>query len=145
MEAKQKQNNTSIKQKNKVGRPTVMTDLTVSKLEEAFALGATDEEACFFADISKQTLYDYQDKYPEFIDRKQALKQRPVLLARTSVVNGLGDPELALKYLERKKKDEFSLRQELTARDGEPIAGITDEEKVKLLKLLDDTNTKGTE
>lgn len=35
--------------------------------------------------------------------------------ARKSVVNALTkDPDLALKYLERKKKDEFSLRSEHT-------------------------------
>ncbi len=60
------------------GRPTVMTVETVNKLEEAFMLGCTDEEACFAANISKQTLYNYQDKNPEFIDRKETLKSRPV-------------------------------------------------------------------
>jgi len=33
-------------------------------------------------------------------------------LARRSVIDGLGDPELALKYLERKRRNEFSTRTE---------------------------------
>lgn len=95
--------------KNKGGRPTKMTEITVKKLEEAFLLGCTDEEACFYAEISKQTLYNYQDKNPNYIDRKERLKANPVFIARKSVVGGLAkDPDLALKYLERKRKEEFS-------------------------------------
>ena len=108
--------------KKPVGRPTVMVEETVKKLEEAFAFGASDEEACFYADISKQTLYDYQKKVPEFIDRKEALKQRPILLARKTVVENLSkDADLSLKFLERKKKDEFSVKieNEISARPEE--------------------------
>lgn len=104
-----------------MGRPTVMTDSVVEKLEYAFALGCSDEEACFYADIHKQTLYNYQDKTPGFIDRKQALKSRPIFVARESVVKGLRNPDLALKFLERKAKSEFSLRQELTGADGKDL------------------------
>jgi hypothetical protein len=89
-----------------------MTPLVLSKLEEAFALGCTDLEACFFAELGAATLYKYQDKHPEFVERKEALKLSPVLKARRSVISGFEEsPELALKYLERKKKDEFSLKQ----------------------------------
>jgi len=120
--------------KNNAGRPTIMTDLTLKKLNEAFAFGCTDEEACYYAEISKQTLYNYQKDHPEFVDQKEALKQRPILLARQEVINGIkGNPELALKFLERKKKDEFSLRSEFTGKDGEDIKFVvtrkSDEDK----------------
>ena len=107
--------------KNKVGRPTLMTELTLNKLEEIFALGGTDEEACFYADISGQTMYDYQKDHPEFIERKKALKQKPILKARRTVVEDLEETETAKWYLSRKKKDEFSERQEHTGKDGEAI------------------------
>lgn len=100
--------------KNKCGRPSKLDETALRKLEEAFALGSTDLEACFYAGISKSAFYAYQEQHPEFQDRKEQLKQRPILLARTSVVKGIQEnPELALKFLERKKKDEFSLKQEL--------------------------------
>jgi len=90
------------------GRPTKMTENTVNKLEEAFAMGCTDLEACLFADISKKTLYNYQDKNPEFIHRKEQLKQKPFLIARASIMNGMKeDPKLALDYMKNKKSDEF--------------------------------------
>ncbi len=100
--------------KNKGGRPTIMTPTVVKKLEDAFKLGCSDLEACFAANISKQTLYNYQEKYPEFIDRKASLKENPTFIARKSVVQGLqNDPHLALKYLERKKKKEFGLKTDV--------------------------------
>lgn len=106
----------------KEGRPTVMTDETIRKLEEAFALGCTDGEACYYADIAKSTLYLYQSENPKFLERKEALKERPILLARQELIKGLkGSPELALKYLERKLKAEFSLRTELTGEGGQAL------------------------
>lgn len=99
---------------NKVWRPSEMTEEKVKKLEEAFALDCTIEEACFYADISKQTYYNWLEAEPELVDRFEALRQTPVLTARTTVVNAIKeDAELAMKYLERKKKWEFSPKQEI--------------------------------
>ena len=118
------------KDKNKkgVGRPTVMTQARLDKLEEAFAMGCTDLEACFYADISVDALYKYQRENPEYIKRKEALKEQPVLKARKVVVDALddGDKDMSKWYLERRKKDEFSTRQESTGADGKDlISGIT--------------------
>jgi len=108
-----------------MGRPTVMTPEVIEKLEEAFAWGCSDVEACLWADIATKTLYVYQEKNPEYAQRKAELKENPILLARKSVVSSLEkDPKLAMDYLSRKKKDEFSNRSELTGKDGEDI-GVT--------------------
>jgi hypothetical protein len=105
----------------KGGRPTVMTPETINKLEEVFAIGGTDAEACFYANISKQTLYDYQEKHPEFIDRKEALKEKPFLKARQTIVKSLDNPQYAFEYMKRKKKNEFSERLENTGADGKDL------------------------
>lgn len=105
-----------------MARPTVMTPEVIQKLEEAFMWGCTDREACLNADIAEDTLYKYQRENPEFIKRKDMLKDTPIRLARESVVRGMkSNPDLALKFLERKKKDEFSLRSELTGKDGKDL------------------------
>lgn len=115
--------------KSNAGRPTVMTDVVIGKLEEAYALGCTDGEACFYAGIAASTLYDYQIINPEFVERKESLKQRPIFVARKSVVDSLAtDSDLAMKFLERKRKDEFSLRTENDLRVKElpkPLLGGT--------------------
>ena len=119
------------------GRPTIITPEILHKLEEAFALGCSDLEACFFADIGKSTLYNYQNKNPEFVERKEELKQSPVFEARKSVINGLkDDPKLALAYLERKKKDEFSLRQEVAVKSTDEFTEFTDDELENRIESL---------
>lgn len=99
-----------------------MTPEIIAKLEEAFALGCSDLEACLFANIGKSTLYNYQENNPEFVERKEQLKENPILKARISVIGGFKEsPDLALRYLERKKKDEFSLKQVMAGDPENPI------------------------
>jgi hypothetical protein len=109
------------------GRPTVMTSETLQKLEHAFAIGCTDLEACVYADICSSTLYNYQREYPEFLERKDLLKQTPVLKARTNVMADIegGNIDTSKWYLERKKKGEFSSSTNLNLggqEDGVPIS-----------------------
>lgn len=108
-----------------IGRPTSMTPGVISKLEEVFAIGGTDQEACFYADISHETLYKYQRENPSFTERKEALKLRPVLKARQTIVKGLDDPKNAQWYVERKLGKEFGMKQsvDLTS-DGKALPTI---------------------
>lgn len=107
--------------KRKVGRPTVMNEETLRKLREGFLMGFTDEEACSYAAISTTPFYEYQDKTPEFKEQKEAWKRNPTLVAKTTLYQGLTKEENAKWYLERKKKDEFSLRSEITGSNGEAL------------------------
>ena len=111
--------------KDKYGRPTVMTDDVVNKLEQAFAMGCTDIESCLFANISKQTLYNYQALHPEFIDRKEELKDSLKLHAKSNLSRSIKideDVDNSKWYLERKSKSEFSTRteQDITSK-GSPL------------------------
>jgi hypothetical protein len=92
------------------GRPTVMTEEVVNKLEEVFAIDGTVGEACFYANISKQTYYDWLEKNPGFSDRVAELRERPVLLARKTVVKNLSNPAGAQWYLTNKARKEFGMR-----------------------------------
>ena len=105
------------------GRPTKMTEAVIGKLEQSFAVGGTDLEACFFADIGKDVLYDYIKKHPEFHDRKESLKRKPVLLAKTNVVKKLisGSIDVSKWYLERRSRGEFATRTEIGNSDGVPF------------------------
>lgn len=105
-------------------------------LEHAFKIDATDEEACSYADITPDQLYYYQREInPTFQVEKALWKKTPTIKAREEVVKGLeGDPELSLKYLERKVKGEFSKRNELAGDDGAPI----------VVKIMDYGNTDNT-
>lgn len=104
-----------------VTKPVKMTDDIVKKLEEVAALDGTVEEMCFWAKISKQTYYNWIDSFPEMKERFDALRQRPFLKARQTIIKSLDEPHNAFRYMERKKKDEFSERKELTGKDGEAL------------------------
>jgi len=101
------------------GRPTKMTPETVNKLEEAFLLGCTDEEACLFAGISKPTMYAYQNGNEDFLNRKEVLKQNPFLQARRVQMNDLleGNSTIAQKVLDRKEGSKVAV----TGADGGPV------------------------
>lgn len=115
---------------NPVGRPSVITEEVVRKLEESFSIGAPDNEACFLAGISRTALYEYCQANPEFADRKEQLKELTKFQARKNVSGaikaeslniGLAKPEMSQWYLARKAKSEFSERTENTGKDGAPL------------------------
>lgn len=114
-----------------MGRPTVITQEALRKLEEAFSNGATDLEACFLANISKSALYDYQKENPEFVERKEGLKSMLKYQARINIAKEInsGDARVSAWYLERKAKSEFSSR----VIDNNTAS---QEEQVPLLELL---------
>jgi len=99
-----------------IGRPVEFTADVVKKLEEAFSIDATVEEACFYADISRQTYYNNVKEGTQLFDRFKALRQRPVLKARQTVVQKLGESySNAMDYLKRKKKLEFGDSTDITS------------------------------
>ena len=103
----------------RTGRPTKMIPEVVSKLEQAFLMGCTDEEACVFADISRAALGRYEEKHPKFRDRKWTLKSNPSLLARQVILDALKNNDLATahKVLDRKEGRKLAV----TGRDDGPV------------------------
>lgn len=100
----------------KVGRPKKITPELLQKLEVAFSLGLNDEQARLFAGkLPSSTFYKYCQEHPEFMELKEALKQSPEINARANIAKALkdGDKDLSKWYLERKCKDEFSIKQDL--------------------------------
>lgn len=126
--------------KKDTGRPTKLTPETILLLEQAFSMGCTDVEACLHANISKTALYNFQQTHPDFVDRKEQLKEKLVLRARMVVMDAIynKDENTAKWYLERKKKNEFGTRQEITGADGSSVSveHSFDVEKIKQLKDL---------
>ena len=106
-----------------MGRPTVVTPESIIKLEMAFSNGASDKEACFIAGIGMSTLYDYCTANPDFSEKKEALKDMLKYQARKNVAEQLHaqDIETSKWYLERKAKNEFAQRSEITGDKGEKL------------------------
>lgn len=128
----------------KTGRPQFDgkdVQLVLQKLDEAFSIGCSDVEACAYADISTTALYEYQKKDAKFLDRKRRMKEKPILLARKVVVDAIqdGDSDLAFKYLERKRRDEFALRVENENKEVADFMTLSDDE-LKALAEADESS-----
>lgn len=108
------------------GRPTVLTDEALRKIEEVAALGGTVREMALYAGIHHDTIYARMKEDKAFSDRIEALQETPVLKARRTFVAALEKPFYAVEYLKRKRRDEFAERQELTGKDGEQVINLTD-------------------
>ena len=107
----------------KIGRPLKITPEVVTKLEYAFSKSFTDEQACQHVDISRECLNNYCLANPAFRDKKESLKRNLTLKAKMNVVESIESGEIASSkwWLERKAKDEFSLRVENTGKDGKDL------------------------
>lgn len=114
--------------KNQVGRPRAITPEKLVKLEEAFKLGCTNREACFYADVAESTFYDFIKEYPEYSDKIAMWKDYQKIKARYVVHKALdkGDRDMAKWYLERKAKEEFSTKQEIDATVNNKVEIIDD-------------------
>jgi len=123
------------KQVNKGGRPTVITPEVLAKLEQAFAIDSTVQEALAYAEIKQDAYYDYLKKTPEFSERIEELRQRPILAARKRVVNGINETyQNAIDYLKRKRREEFGDRMGV---DAQVKITVDPEEKAIIEKAFD--------
>jgi hypothetical protein len=93
--------------KNLGGRPTVMTEQVLEKLERAYTIGCSDRQACAMANISCQTLYDFQKREPWFKDAKERWKDRQFVKALETIDKSLENTRDAQWFLERKSPETF--------------------------------------
>lgn len=88
--------------------PRAWREARVADLKNAFALGATDADACIYAGIDTKTLWRWEQKYPKVRQEIERAKTDLVLKAyqrhATAVVT---DPKYALDYLRLKRSEEF--------------------------------------
>lgn len=82
--------------KNKEGRPTKLTEDTVTKLENIFKVGGTIEEACSYAGINKVSYYRWLDKDEGFVTKMEASQHYADIVAKNVVVDSIvKDKDLA--------------------------------------------------
>lgn len=103
-----------------------LTPETVTKLEYAFSIDASVEEACFYADISRETYYRWTKEDKELYDKFERLRNKPILKARETVANKISESyQNAMDYLKRKRKIEFGDNVDITSGNKPlPIANV---------------------
>ena len=124
----------------KAGRPTKMTKDVLAKLEQAYKVGATDEEASEYAEIDPSTLYRYFKKNPAFCNKKTGWKTRPCLKAKFTVYKNLDDPKLALDYL-KLRDDDFSTKVKSEVTNTTPQIVVASQSDADVLQRIANVNT----
>ncbi|HEX9008622.1 MAG TPA: hypothetical protein VF837_05165 [Patescibacteria group bacterium] len=71
------------------GRPTVMTEETMTKLESIFKIGGTILEACSYAGISNKTYYRWLEEDEDFVTKMEAAKHYADVAAKNVVVTSI--------------------------------------------------------
>lgn len=105
---------------------TKYTNKIVKEICELLERGLTQKDVSRLVGINEDTFYDWKKSHPEFSESvEKALieaKKEMVDLVRTAAKKTW---TAAAWWLERKHKDEFSLRQEHTGRDGKELNQVT--------------------
>ena len=111
----------------------------MNSLITVFKMDGTVEEACSCAGISKKQYGYFIELHPNFRNVIEICREIPILKARKRVFDGLDESYgNAMDYLKRKRKKEFSERQEISGPDGERLFDFGVEGNRRINKYVDD-------
>ena len=93
----------------KDGRPSVINEDILRKIEAALATGFSISAACHFSGISTSTFYEHKASNQEFADRVRWAEEWATYKARQVVLQAIenGDVQIAKWYLSVKARNEF--------------------------------------
>lgn len=128
------------KRNQDTGRPTVVTSNVTAKLVAAFQNGLSKKQAIRYAGISKDAYYAAIKRDEEFATKMSDAQWKPNMKAREVVVRAIeaGDVKAAEWWLERREKDEFTLRRETTGAGGGAVKFEASKPKSLSLEELHD-------
>jgi len=111
------------KAKKSLGRKWKDTDEVVDNLVRAFEDGANISEACRIAKIDRQTYYNWLEDSEEFSTLMTDSQNYPDVVAKMVLVRAIkkSDIDVSKWWAERRMKNEFSTRNEMTGKDGEHL------------------------
>ncbi|HSW75018.1 MAG TPA: hypothetical protein VLG16_04055 [Candidatus Saccharimonadales bacterium] len=95
---------------NKAGRPSVINEEIIRKLEITIASGMSISASCHFSGVSTSTFYEHKALDKEFADRMRWAEEYATFRARQVILQAIdnGDISCAKFWLERKSRLEFA-------------------------------------
>ena len=120
------------KEKHPGGRPTKLTDSIVRKLEYAFSKDFNVSEACDYAEIGRTAYYEWLENNEEFANKMEQAQTNLKRKAKINIADKIaeGDMDVTKWFLERRARDEYSVKQAVE------VSGL-EEEQSKLSELLE--------
>ena len=123
-----------------IGRPTVLTENVVQKLEEALRNGFSVLTACHLSGVSLSTYYDHYDQNKEFSGKMIIAKLWITEQAKKIVIQAINSNDLSTAkwLLERRTRDEFG--QDKTQRINGDVEDRYDKIDDFMRSFVDDSN-----
>ena len=109
-------------------------DDIVQRLYDAALIGCNMSECALYANVSRSALYIFLGKNPSVKDKLELLRNDTALQARRTVRQSIiddHDPITAKWYLERKVKDEFTARSDVSIQSDNVLTIEDKEESLK--------------
>jgi len=91
---------------------TKLTPEVVKKLKEAFAIDCNITEACFYAEITPKTYYNWIKKNPELLQEFEHMRETLPLKSKHNIANSIqkGDVGLSERYLSKRQPEVYGDR-----------------------------------
>jgi hypothetical protein len=105
-------------------KPYKMDDKIVSDLEDCLRNDFTVEEACRSVNIARDTYYRWIKESDTFALKMELAKDYVFTLSKKLLKKKIqeeGEVDVAKWVLERRRKQNYALRQEITGEEGEPV------------------------
>lgn len=107
----------------------------IGKLRQAFAIGCTIEEACFYCEINPVTYWRWCKKYPQLKEYVNEMKHRLGLKSKQNIAKIIeeGDVSNSWRYLERTQPQGYAetIKQEHSGEIKSIPAGYPEDEELK--------------
>lgn len=96
--------------KPKPGRPTKLSEKTVSLLESHLQFGHSIAESCYAAKISRESFHKWFRESPQFADRMRQARSQIIQLAKQTVYGAIanGDTKAAVWIIEKFAPESFT-------------------------------------
>ena len=120
---------------NSLNRKSRLEPDIVAKLRQAFAVGCTIDEACYYAEIDRATYYRWMNKYPQIKRYLDEMRHRLGLKSKENIAKIIesGDVSNSWRYLERTQPKDYAETQKVE-HSGEiamPTEGYPEDEELK--------------
>lgn len=113
----------------KTGRKSILTPEMRRKIEEAAIFDLNYTQIAVYCGIDRTSLYNWKEKYPKFFHKIDLLRESPLIRAKKTLYAGVEvDPDLALKLLQNKDRDNYSTKQEQKHTGKLQVEDVTESE-----------------
>ena len=127
--------------KNEVGRPTVMSEETVRKLEESLKGGMTVSQACIVSDVSRDTYYRHYKMDEAFSDKMRFAKSYVTMLAKQNIAKAVARGDIGTSKWLLEKQSSFATYLEEKNEEESYVENIVltpeeEAEQIRNMKIL---------